>query len=263
MSSIKIIDAFARAASTYDTYADVQFLAAERLAAYMEANTRDLVPGSILEVGCGTGLFTHRMVEFFSDRQFLVTDVCPEMLAKCQERISSRSLGRSNAITFSVLDASVENEVNPCHALVVSAFSLQWMPDLQRCLQALSGQLSEGGKLFFSVPASGSFAEWKAMCQKAGVAFTANDLPEIAQLRAFAASGQFRLSVYEESIKVTYRSLQNFLHSLKSLGAHTTFQEHHLSVAEMRRLLSHAQSAHPEGFQVTYNVLFGNFTRSK
>ncbi len=261
MSSVKIIDAFARAAVNYDNHADVQVVAASRLAAYMEANTRDLTDGTILEVGCGTGLFTRRLLEMFAGRTLSITDICPQMLDKCQARISA--ITTSNTVSFALRDAGVAAETAEQHALIVAAFALQWAESLPSALDALTNQLVKDGKLFFSVPASGSFPEWKSLSLRAGVAFTANDLPKISDLRNFAAERGYRLSLYEESIKVGYRSLHDFLQCLKSLGASTTLQSPTLSVPEMRRLLSYARTLHPDSFEVTYNVLFGNFTRLK
>jgi malonyl-CoA O-methyltransferase len=259
MSDAKIVEAFAKAASTYDSYADVQLLAASRLAAYLEANTRDLVNGSILEVGCGTGLFTQRLIELFANRQFRITDLSPEMLDKCRSRLSTVS--RGNQVTFAVQDASSATQDFSPYAMIVAAFALQWVDKIENCLSGLTEQLAERGQLFFSVPAEGSFAEWKATCKQAGVTFTGNPLPQAATFRDFARSNGLRLSLYEESFRVSHKSLHTFLQSLKSLGANTSTQSYHLSVSELRRLLIFAEQAHPHHFDVTYRVLFGHFSR--
>jgi hypothetical protein len=93
------------------------------------------------------------------------------------------------------------------------------------------------------------------------VPFTGNQLPQLADFRSFAAKNGLRLSLYEESIKISYRSLHDFMQSLKSLGASTATHSQQLGTAEMRRLLSFAQTVSPNNFDVTYTVLFGNFTR--
>jgi malonyl-ACP O-methyltransferase BioC len=259
MSDAKIVEAFAKAATTYDNYADVQLLAASRLAAYLEANTRDLANGSILEVGCGTGLFSHRLIELFANRQFRITDLSPEMLDKCRARLST--ISRGNEVTFAVQDAGSATQDFGTYAMIVAAFALQWVDQIEMCLAGLNEQLAENGKLFFSVPAEGSFAEWKATCKQAGVTFTGNPLPQPAMFRDFAKSNGLRLSLYEESFRISHKSLHSFLQSLKSLGANTATHSYHLSVSELRRLLIFAEKAHPHNFDVTYRVLFGHFSR--
>lgn len=259
MPDAKIVESFAKAATTYDTYADVQLLAAGRLAAYMEANTRDLVPGSILEVGCGTGLFSQKVIDLFANREFRITDLCPEMLDRCRSRLTN-STPRGNNVTFAVQDASAA-EYYGTHAMIVAAFALQWIEQLDSCLDSLVARLAEGGKLFFSVPAEGSFGEWKSVCKRAGVTYTGNPLPEPSALREFARSHGLRLSLYEESFRISHKSLHSFLQSLKSLGANTSTHAHQLSVTELRRLLHFAEQEHPHHFDVTYRVLFGHLSR--
>lgn len=257
----KIAEAFARAATTYDAHAEVQILAADRLAAYMEANTRDLVDGTMLEVGCGTGLFTRRLVEIFSNRHIFVTDISDEMLEKCRSRISSSN--NNNHLIFQTHDANQSFADGSELSLVVAAFALQWLTDLTKSLSALTTGLAKNGTLFFSVPSDASFPEWKALCKRAGVTCTVNPLPTADQFRRFASCDGFRLSLYEESIKIQYRSLQDFLQSLKYLGAHTpnSSSAPSLTVAQLRRLLSESNLANPNHFAVTYNVLFGHLTR--
>jgi malonyl-CoA O-methyltransferase len=218
-----------------------------------------LIPGSILEVGCGTGIFTQRLLELFSNRDFRITDLCPEMLERCQSRLIG--VPRDNRVEFDVQDANAPSDYFGTHAMIVAAFALQWVDQIEHCLKALADQLSEGGKLFFSLPAEGSFAEWKSTCQKAGVPYTGNPLPQPEVFRQFAKENGLRLSLYEESFRVSHKSLQAFLQSLKSLGAHTSTHSAQLSVTELRRLLSFAESAFPNNFDVTYRVLFGHFTR--
>jgi malonyl-CoA O-methyltransferase len=259
MPDPKIVEAFAKAATTYDSYADVQLLAAGRLAAYLEANTRDLVPGSILEVGCGTGIFSGKLIDLFAGRKFLITDVCQEMLEQCESRLS-KSVSRNNELEFAVQDAAATNYFGT-HAMIVAAFALQWIEQLETCLDSLVGQLSEGGRLFFSLPAEGSFGEWKSVCKKAGVTFTGNPLPEAAAIREYAKSRGLRLSLYEESFQISHKSLHAFLQSLKSLGANTSTHSHQLTVTELRRLLTFAEQEHPHQFDVTYRVVFGHLNR--
>lgn len=253
---IRVIEAFARAASSYDSRADAQIVAADKLGAYMEANTRDrdLVPGDILEVGCGTGLFTRRLLEMFDNRKSVITDICPEMLLRCQQKFAGRK-----DIEFALRDASETSDAR--YALIVAAFALQWVDDLESCLTVLAGQLADNGKLFFSVPSQGSFAEWKSLCIRAGVPFTGNELPTATRFRETALRLGLRLSLYEESIKVSYPSVHQFLQSFKSLGANTALQSKTLTVKDVRRLIDCGKIANPNSFEVTYNVLFGNFTR--
>lgn len=258
MLSTQVANAFALAAHTYDGHADVQRLAAEKLAGFVEANTRDLIDGTILEIGCGTGLFSRRLVDLFLGRRFHLTDLSPEMLERCRIR-----LGIRDNVQYKVQDFSACPDEQSAYAMVAAAFSLQWVTDLQTCLENLTQQLVPGGKLFFSVPAAGSFAEWRSLCIRAGVPFSANSLPASSDFREFAERKQLRLSVYEETIRIGYPSFYAFLDNLKLLGANTSLRDQQLSVSELRRLIRVSESTHPQRFMNTYHVLFGSLTRAR
>lgn len=261
MSLQQIVRGFARSAASYDHNAQVQLQCAERLAAYMDANSRgDLIDGPILEIGCGTGLFSRRLLDMFPERETVVSDICDEMLARCRMRLSAPS-GRVNPnVTFNIVDAQ-EHEAKEAYAMIAAAFALQWIEELPQSLSNLNASLKPGGKFFFSLPTSGSFPEWKATCKQAGVPFTGNTLPDAAMFREFAAANGLRLGVYEETFVIHFNSMLDFLRSLKSIGAGTSIQRDPLSVREMRKLLAVAKLRNPNSFPVTYRVLFGNFRK--
>jgi malonyl-CoA O-methyltransferase len=257
----EVVKGFARSASHYEHHAEVQLQSASRLAAYMEANTRDLVEGPVLEIGCGTGILSRRLLDVFPDRNLQLTDACPEMVAQCTNRLSIGSSGcPPERVSFGTMDASSICTPDQ-YSLIAAAFALQWLNDLEACLNNLTQSLKVGGKLFFSVPTAGSFPEWKLTCCAAGVSFTANSLPEAPAFRDFAAKSSLRFGLYEETFKVRYRSLFHFLQSLKLLGAGTAVHTNRLTVREMRRLLEFASKQNPESFPITYKILFGHFTR--
>lgn len=256
----EVVKGFARSATQYDHYAEVQLQSAGRLSAYMEANTRDLVDGPVLEIGCGTGLLSRKLLDIFPDREIELTDACTEMVDQCRKRLNQGSETLPTRVTLSTSDA--QNIIEPeKYSLIAAAFALQWLSDLDLCLSNLTSSLKVGGSLFFSVPAAGSFPEWKETCKGAGVSFTGNSLPESPALREFAKKHSLRFGLYEETFNVRYRSLFHFLQSLKLLGAGTTVHTNRLSVGEMRRLLEYAAQQHPNSFPVTYRIFFGHLTR--
>jgi malonyl-CoA O-methyltransferase len=257
MSVQQIVKGFARAAGRYDAHAQVQYQCAGRLAAYIEANSRDLTPGAVLEVGCGTGIVSKRLPEIFAGRRLVISDVCPEMLNLCRQRLEQGRGVARDELEFAVIDADhVATEKK--YAAAVAAFTLQWMQQLEHTLQQLTAALLPQGRLFFSVPTAGSFPEWKQVCRAAGVTCTVNDLPDARQFRSFAQTAGMRLSLYEENFPVHHPSFAEFLLSLKSIGAGTQTSHARLSVGEMRKLLAAAEG---KPFTATYKVLFGHVSQ--
>src|SRR6185437_5441893 len=241
MSTQQIARNFGRSASHYDAHAQVQFQCASKLLAYMEANTRDLVDGAVLEVGCGTGIVSRGIAELFPDRALEITDICDEMVARCKMRLEASGVvpwsagvppaeaGLRPHVRYSTVNIQ-SFQPDTRHAMVVAAFVLQWVEQLSTALTNVETALKPGGKLFFSVPTDGSFPEWKTICKRAGVAYTGNALPGVAEFRSFAADAGLRLSVYEETFPVHHQSLQQFLISLKSIGAGTSLSPARLTI---------------------------------
>ena len=69
-----LVSRFARAIATYEAQATVQREAAERLAELMGRHFHVLGP-RILEVGCGTGLLTRRLLARFAPAELVANDL--------------------------------------------------------------------------------------------------------------------------------------------------------------------------------------------
>lgn len=253
MSLARIVESFARSAADYDAHAHVQLQCAERLAGYMQANSRHLIEGPLLEIGCGTGIFSRRLCDIFTDRQLILTDACAEMIAHCRARLAAVESGRLQFKRAAIGEIAPREQ----YALIVSAFVLQWLEDFEGGLSALTAALKPGGRLFFSLPETSSFAEWKAICRHAAVPYTGNPLPSCEAVRQFAAANQLHTSMCQETFTAHYRSFEEFLNNLKLVGASTTLCSQPLTISEMRRLLSTARRLYPNSFTATYRVLFG------
>ena len=133
-----IADNFSAIAARYDANAEPQHRAAEELLAF----TGPLSPRSILEPGCGTGLYTCLLLAAFSRAEILGVDLSAAML-----RVARRKIADPRA-AFHVADA--EDFHAGRYDLITSNATLQWFTDLPRGLANLAGLLAPGGTLSFS-----------------------------------------------------------------------------------------------------------------
>ena len=78
--------AFSGAAATYDGEAQVHRHAAQRLAGKLSELPLGPKP-TILEVGCGTGLFTAGLAALYADATLLISDLSPAMVERCRRRL--------------------------------------------------------------------------------------------------------------------------------------------------------------------------------
>ena len=86
--SLKVSQAFSRARDSYDQYALVQDFVAQRLAATILTKEGPTL-GTLLEVGCGTGMLSRRLASHAD--QYVLTDISFSLLQKAQEQAKGRT----------------------------------------------------------------------------------------------------------------------------------------------------------------------------
>src|SRR5262249_10872115 len=147
----------------------------ERMLADLEPSLPD---GDILEIGCGTGLFSTTLLSLCADRHIVFSDASENLLSACRDRVGEDIRKRIGSeprkfapvqVSFEPIDVELNDDVDwllnqPPFALIAGSFMLQWVSDLDACLDALTQMLMPGGYLLFSVPGAQSFPEWKRIC---------------------------------------------------------------------------------------------------
>ena len=81
MEKQQIAAGFARARKTYDREARVQHQAAAEMLRLLRdyASPDDLADGALLEVGCGTGIYSRLLQQAFHPQEMWLNDLCTEM----------------------------------------------------------------------------------------------------------------------------------------------------------------------------------------
>lgn len=198
-----VADRFGRAVD-YDRHADIQRTVADGLAA-----TTALLPlppaPRVLEIGCGTGALTERLLPRLPGAEWIATDIAPAMIARAEQRLAGHP-----GLSFAVMDGERPDRAGPFD-LICSSLALQWFADLGGAIERLAALLAPGGVLAFTTLAQGSFAEWRAAHGQAEAGV--HDYPDAAQLAAMG------LEVAIRDHRVAHPSARDFLHALKGIGA--------------------------------------------
>lgn len=192
---------FAARAAEYDNHARMQADIAERLATHLPSLSRPRV----LEIGCGTGLLSHHLLDLYPDGDFLFTDLVPEMVERCRARF-----GRLNghSVRFHVMDGEAPDVEGPFD-LVVLSMTLQWFADPLRGLRCLQGLLAPGGRIAYATIGADCFPEWRAALSACGLRHGTIEMPELP-------------GVIEEDVRVVdYASGIAFLDAMRAIGAST------------------------------------------
>ncbi len=260
----EVARAFGEAAGSYDRYAVLQRQVADDLAQKIIAGGGGV--SSYLEIGCGTGFLGAALEEWLEDTPCLFTDISQRMLEKCRDRLS----GTLEDAGFAVMDGETP-EPTEQHGLVAASLVLQWFDDLPAAIERLAGCLLPGGRLAFTMLGAGSLGEWCAACEDHGVETGVPSFPSAQELDGMWPTATIGGSGRVEQARIVrhHASAQDFLHELKAIGARVPDPDHEpRSPGEMRALLreidgANGEGKNGEGFSVTYEVLYGFFTRDE
>ena len=202
---------FSAAADTYDVLATVQDRVAEELLSFIPDGSE---PATILELGCGTGLLTRRLLKRFPVAHIDAVDVSSRMIQRAKE-----SCGPCNRVTWHVADALRFSPVHT-YSLIASNASLHWVADLTAAMRHFANFLTRHGDFVFSIMLRGTLAELRQSRQKAAPHKPPlRDLPEMADvLDAVHRAGLTLARSETQEYKITYRSAAAFLKAIHDQG---------------------------------------------
>lgn len=212
---------FQKATATYDTHAIAQYSAAIQLAAMLGERVIKSRP-DLLEIGCGTGLFTReysRKIHPASATFVDITPTGPFNIAKKEE--------------YFVEDAEkwIERE-DRYWDLIVSASAIQWFADIPRFLHLCSRRLNEGGIIALSTFLPGNMEELDAFRPSPIIYPKSNDISLWLE-RDFE-----EVEVKEDEIRVEFKTVREMLMHLKHTGVGGSAPDSGLSLKDMTHLRS-------------------------
>lgn len=192
---------FKKATSSYDTHAIAQYSAAIKLAGQL--NDMGVKKGlKILEIGCGTGLFTREYARSLTPTEVTFVDITetgPFGIAENEEYI--------------VADAEkwITDQSRRWDA-IVSASAIQWFADIPRFLHECSIHLNPEGIIAISTFVPGNMEELDSLRPSPLRYPTSTQLIEWMQ-RDFK-----EVTVREDIIRVEFQSAREMLMHLKHTG---------------------------------------------
>lgn len=102
---------------------------------------------SVLEIGCGTGSTALRLAA--GTRQWLATDLSPEMIAIAREKLADQPLPQ---LRFEVADAQAAVATSAIYDAVLAFNVLHLMSELDGALRAILPSLKPGGLFISKTP---------------------------------------------------------------------------------------------------------------
>ena len=229
-----VVDSFDAKAGMYNNHSDLQ----EQIADLLVGHLPDLTQPEILEIGCGTGRLTKKLIGKYQDASFHITDISPGMVEQAQQ-----SIQHTNPIQWHVMDGEAV-EGNRSYDLIVSNMAFQWFEHPERSISSLRTLLKPEGRLFFTVPSANSFKEWRSA------------LSELSLSQSTLSTYEWQGILKEEEIVVDYDTTFNFLRNLKDIGANVPDSNYRmLKSSELKKACAMADQKYAG--RITWHILFG------
>lgn len=202
---------FGAASKTYDGVSGVQRAVAEKLSAFLPPPGE---AGSVLEIGCGTGLFTELLVHRFPLASIDAVDISGPMTDLARKRI-----GQCGRVRFHAADAR-RFRPGGTFALVASSSALHWITPAKNIMERIAAMLEVGGSLVSALMVEGTLGELGAARARLFPHKAAPvRLPAVGEILSAIAGAGLTLGQYRfETLRETCRSARELLHSLNRQG---------------------------------------------
>ena len=210
ISKTTICNNFSRNAHSYDDNNDVQNEAARMLIKRLPVRK----PGTILEIGCGTGNYTQLLRDAFRKSRIEAIDISDAMI-----KLAEKKLSDGNTV-FWTADAETA-EFNRKFDLVTSNAVFHWLGDLESMSGKLKDLIKEDGAVTFSIFGPKTFLELKkSIMAVAGkdVPMTADNFYDKEKIGLIFRKHFKDVRVTERIMTETYPSLTDLLRKVKYSG---------------------------------------------
>jgi malonyl-CoA O-methyltransferase len=238
--SAAIAQSFGARAASYEENADLQRTVAKGLARLLPP----LAAPRVLELGCGTGLFSRHLLSRYPDGTFLLTDLAPSMVEQC--RLNVNSLGKR--LSFEIMDAA-RPTADGRFDLIAMSMTLHWLADPEAALATLRKRLAPEGVMVFATLGGESFPEWRDVLAAQSLPSGLLDTPKLPGI------------VDEERLIVDADTLC-FLRRMKAIGGLTPREGYApLPAGALRRAIRAADKRN--GGRITWHIVYGRLAASQ
>jgi malonyl-CoA O-methyltransferase len=238
--SAAIAQSFGARASSYEENADLQRAVAKRLARLLPP----LPAPRVLELGCGTGLFSRHLLARYPNGTLLLTDLAPSMVKQCRLNLA----GAGKRVSFDIMDAARPTADGPFD-LIAMSMTLHWLADPEAALAMLQKRLAPNGVLLFATIGGESFPEWRDALVAQGLPIGLLDIPDLP-------------CIVDEQHMVVDADTLGFLRRMKAIGSLTPREGYApLRAGALRRAVRAADETH--GGRITWHIVYGRLAASQ
>lgn len=200
----RVIESFSKRVKTYDRHAQLQRSMAERLAALIP----NPFPKKILEIGCGTGVFTRHLLARSPSNIFL-NDIAPLMIEHLKNHLEVPPNSK-------ILPGNAERIQIPKVKLIASNAVFQWFQNPQNTLHRFHSSLEKEGYLAFSTFGPKTLEEFRRSAKLTGP----TQLHSQKKWKTLLAQAGFKLLTFQaETRQIFFQNTQGLIKNLQQIGA--------------------------------------------
>lgn len=222
---------FRKNLKTYNANSFVQAKMADRLVSMAEGTYSD-----VLELGCGSGGLTEKLIKKISFKTYNAVDIVPE----CEEYIRNIS----SEISFYHSDIETYN-FKQKYDLIISNATFQWVEDLDGFIRRLKQSLNPDGVLIFSTFGEENFKEITSLT---GVGLK---YYSVSELQAMISPDM----IEGEIIPLKFNSPKEVLKHLKLTGVNSLASKR-WTKTDLNNFGHNYEKLCPDGISLTYNPVY-------
>lgn len=258
----EICNSFNRAASSYEKAAQVQNAIGEQL--FSRLSLLKIQPKYILDIGCGSGLFTQKLKEFYPKAHIIGLDLAHAMLKESKAKQGwFKKWGTINADMHKLPFANNQFD------LIFSNQALHWSDDMQSLLLEIYRVMAKDACLMFSTLGPDTFKELRQAFAEIDEHSHVNDFLDMHDLGDMVLANKFVDPVIDmDMLTAHYPSSLSLLQSLKKQGVKNISANRKKSLTGKSLYtalkLAMQKFTTPDNMQpLTYEVVYGHAWRGE
>lgn len=256
-SKLAIAQSFSNAAASYDQAAELQRSIGQQLIQQLPSQ---LMPSTLVDLGCGTGYFTKQLQQRFRQADVFGIDLAEGMLKQSKALNEACYWLAGDAEQLPLVDNSVD--------LIFSNLAVQWCHDFSKVLEEAHRVLKPQGVFVFTSLCEGTLAELVQSWRTVDDYIHVNNFLGFADYQALLTASPFDL-VHSEphQQQAFYDDLKALMADLKGIGAHNINPQRKQGLtarSELKKLVTAYEVFRTEqGLPTTYQVIYGRLEKRK
>ncbi len=239
----KVRQAFAAASDSYDGVAHLQ---REVGMALLQVVDRANQYGAVLDIGCGTGFLSQKLLDLAPCDNLIALDLALTML-----QTTRRKLAAYHNVQYVCADAEALPLATASVDSVFSNLALQWCGDLNAVFADIKRVLKPDGQLAFATFGSQTLQELKAAWATVDSYAHVNDFYDEAYIIACLQQAGFKaIHSQRQCYQPRYASVLTLMRELKHIGAHNVLPGRNKGVTG-KQSLQRMMAAYPCATQDT------------